>query len=164
MTRRAKFDPDGIFAALVSHEVDFVLIGGLAGVAQGAPWPTMDADVVVAADDDNLVRLDGALRELAAEYDTPHQPPIQPDLRLLRSSSGPQLFRTARGRLDVLKEAGGETYETLTRDAAALEVHGVVLHCASLRALLRMKRAANRPKDQHAITLIEDALRRERGE
>lgn len=73
MTRRAKFDPDGIFATLVSHEVDFVLIGGLAGVAQGAPWPTMDADVVIATEDDNLVRLDGALRELAAEREQPNR-------------------------------------------------------------------------------------------
>ncbi len=63
-------------------------------------------DVVVRRSEDNLSALQSALGELAAEYNTPHSPPIIPDLRRLESLSGPQLFRTKHGRLDVLKEAG----------------------------------------------------------
>ena len=159
MSRRAKFEPDAIFASLVRHEVRFVLIGGLAGGARGAAWPTFDADILIEDSEENLVRLDTALRELGAQYDTPHQPPLLPDLRLLSSGNGPQLFRTRHGRLDVLKEAGGEPYETLLRAASELDVHGAVIRCASLAALLRMKRAANRPKAQAAIAKIEAALR-----
>lgn len=159
---RSRFDPDAIFAALQSHRVRYILIGGLAGGARGAAW--LDVDIVVDDEEENLERLGAALEELGAVYDTFHQPPIQPDLRLLSSSHGPQLFRTRRGRLDVLKEAGGESYETLDRDASDVEVHGHVVRCTSLAALLRMKRAANRPKDQPAIALIEQALRRAGGE
>lgn len=39
----AQFDPNAIFEALLRREVDFVLIGGLAGLAQDAGWPTYDA-------------------------------------------------------------------------------------------------------------------------
>lgn len=139
MTVRPKFDPDAILSALRRHQVEFVLIGGLAGGA-------------------NLARLDAALRQLSAEYDTFHQPPILPEMRRLQSAHGPQLFRTRYGRLDVLKEAGGETYETLQRDASEITAYGATMLCASLAALLRMKRAANRPKDQAAIARLKEVL------
>lgn len=159
MSRRTRFEPEAIFAALVHHRVRFILIGGLAGGARGAGWPTFDADILIDDEEENLGRLGAALLQLGARYDTFHQPPLLPDQRLLRSATGPQLFRTRHGRLDVLKEAGGETYESVARDASEVEVHGAVMPCASLAALLRMKRAANRPKDQPAIAKIEAALR-----
>ncbi|MGE0784399.1 MAG: hypothetical protein AB7S26_01825 [Sandaracinaceae bacterium] len=158
MTLPTRFSPDDIFAVLARHGVQFVLIGGLAGGARGAGWPTFDADIVVNESEENLGRLLAALDELDAVYDTLHQPPIVPDLKLVRGSHGPQLFRTRGGRLDVLKEAGGETFASLIVDSTELEVHGSRMQCASLAALLRMKRAANRRKDQPAIELIEAKL------
>ncbi|MCA9608755.1 MAG: hypothetical protein KC619_24295 [Myxococcales bacterium] len=154
-----EFEPAAILDSLVRQRVDFVLIGGLAGLAHQAGWVTFDVDVVVQNDEANLDRLLAALTELGAQYDTFHQPPLLPDARLVRSGSGPQLFRTRYGRLDVLKEAGGETFESLIEDAIELEQHGQRVTCASLEALLRMKRAANRPKDQPAIAKIEARLR-----
>lgn len=154
------FDPIAIFSVLIAHRVRFVAIGGWAATVQGAGWPTFDVDVVIPDDEDNLARLAAALEELRAEYDTFHRPPIQPDLHRVRQSTGPQLFRTRFGRLDVLKEAGGETYATLLEDAVELEQGANRVRCASLAALLRMKRAANRPKDRPAIVKLEEALRR----
>ncbi|MCC6873607.1 MAG: hypothetical protein IT378_04790 [Sandaracinaceae bacterium] len=86
----------------MAHDVRHIVIGGLAGIAQGAGWPTYDADVVIETEDDNYARVVAALDELQAVYDTPHQPPIRPDLGRMRSLTGPQLFRTRHGRLDVL--------------------------------------------------------------
>ncbi|MEM9189221.1 MAG: hypothetical protein AAGF12_08600 [Myxococcota bacterium] len=158
MSPRPSFDPAGIFAVLTRHEVTFVLIGGLAGGARGVGWPTFDADIVVEDEPENIERLARALDELQAVYDTRHQPPIRPSLERLLSTPGPQLFRTRAGRRDVLKEAGGETFETLICDASRIEAHGCGMHCASIAALLRMKRAANRPKDQEAIAKLEEAI------
>lgn len=152
------FRPEELFACLARHEVRFVVVGGLAGVAQDAGWPSKDADIVIETSEENHRRLLAALAELDAEYDTLHRPPIRPDLSLLSGSTGPQLFRTKFGRLDVLKEAGGETFETLEVDAVSAEVFGAVLECASLHALLRMKRAASRPKDRAGIAIIESKL------
>jgi hypothetical protein len=144
---------------LLRHRVESVLIGGLAATAQGAGWATYDADIVVDETAANLARLLSALVELDAAYDTFHQPPIRPRLELLSSATGPQLFRTRFGRLDVLKEAGGETFATLIADAVEAEQFGHRLRCASIDALLRMKRAANRPKDQAGIAQLEAARR-----
>jgi hypothetical protein len=152
-----------LFAILRRHDVDFIVIVGLAAAANGAGWPTNDADVVIQCSESTFVALDAALNELDAEYDTPHVPPIRPDLHRLRSLPGPQLFRTTCGRLDVLKDAGGETFETLARDALTAQLHEASVRYASVEALLRMKRAANRPKDREGIRLLEAALKRERG-
>lgn len=104
----AEFNPPRLFAILRRHEVDFIVIGGLAAAANGAGWPTNDADVVIHCSESTYVALAAAPHELAAEYDTPHVPPIRPDLHRLRSLPGPQLFRTSCGRLDVLKDAGAK--------------------------------------------------------
>jgi len=147
VTTRAVFEPRAIVSTLARHEVRFVAIGGWAASVQDAGWPTLDVDIVVATDAHNMPLLRAALEELRAEYDTPHRPPIRPDLSRLTTLAGPQLFRTKHGRLDVLKEAGGETYESLITDAVEVEQNERVVRCASLAALVRMKRAANRPKD-----------------
>ena len=159
MPSQPTFEPAPLFACLERHQVDYIVIGGLAGFAHGAGWPTYDADIVVERSPQNLSRLLVVLRDVDAIYDTFHQPPLRPDERLLALGSGPQLFRTKYGRLDVLKEAGGETYDSLLSDAVASQLYGVVVRCAGLEALLRMKRAANRPKDQPAIAKIEAKLR-----
>ena len=88
---------------------------------------------------------------------------VQPDEKRLRAMPGPQLFRTRLGRLDVLKEAGGDTFASLGLDAQTAVLDGIPVRYASLTALLRMKRAANRRKDREGIRLIEEALRRTKG-
>ena len=73
------------------------------------------------------------------------------------------MFRTRYGRLDLLKEAGSETYETLAAEAVRRVVLGSELQLASLAAIARMKRAANRPKDHEVLPAIEAALRDREG-
>jgi hypothetical protein len=153
------FAPDEILRTLVTHRVDFIVIGGVAAAVHGAGWTTFDLDIVVATHDANLVLLTEALLELRAAYETFDSRRIEPDLARVRSLSGPQLLRTRFGRLDVLKEAGGETYDSLARDAVrAAEPDQTVLF-ASVDALLRMKRIANRPKDRLGIARLEALLR-----
>lgn len=159
MPRPTTFDATGIITALHRRDVQFVVIGGLAAAANGVVWATFDVDVVIEVSDANMRALAEALEGLAAEYHTPHNPPIRPDLKRLSSLPGPQLFRTRLGRLDVLKEAGGETYESLLTDAHTAVLEGYPIRYAGLRALLRMKRVANRRKDTEGIRLIEEALR-----
>lgn len=51
---------------LAKHEVRFIIIGGIAGMAHGAARATYDIDVVYARDAENIRRLVAALQ--------PHQP------------------------------------------------------------------------------------------
>jgi hypothetical protein len=47
---QAEFDPKPILACLVRHEVEFVLIGGLAGMALGSTVLSHDVDIAYARD------------------------------------------------------------------------------------------------------------------
>jgi hypothetical protein len=155
------FDPDALLLALCKHDVAFVVIGGWAAGVHGVGWMTFDLDVVVENAEANHQALARALAEVNAEFDTAHRPPILPDVERLRSATGALLFRTRFGRLDVLKEAGGETFATLAVDAVRARITDAhEIRIASLEAIARMKRAANRPKDQQALVTIEAALRK----
>lgn len=160
-TTTTEFNPQAIFAALVARGASFVVIGGLAADAHGVAWATFDVDIVIECSEDNYGALARALADLDAVFHTAHQPPIRPDVARLRSATGALLFRTAHGRLDLMKEAGGETFVTLTKDAIRRVVLGSELRIASLAAIARMKRAANRPKDRQVLAAIEAALRKQ---
>ena len=60
------------------------------------------------------------------------------------------------GDLDLLGEIiGGGTYDDLLPDTIAIDVFGSSCRCLSLDALIRVKRAAGRPKDLDAIAELE---------
>ncbi len=155
---RPDFNPTGILAALVDAEVTFVVIGGLAADAHGVGWATFDADVMIEASDRNVRVLVEALKGIDGVFHTAHNPPIVPDVERIVAATGPLLLRTRFGRLDLLKEAGGEHYESLVGDALRRNVCGVDVAIASLAALVRMKRAANRPKDRAVLPAMEAVL------
>lgn len=63
---------------------------------------------------------------------------------------------TTIGDLDILGEiVGGGTYEDLLAESLELDVFGIRCRCLSVRQLIRVKRAAGRPKDYEAIAELE---------
>lgn len=69
---------------------------------------------------------------------------------------------TASGDIDLLGEViGGGTYDDLLPASEEVPLFGLSCRCATLEALIRMKRAAGRPKDLEALAELE-ALRDER--
>jgi hypothetical protein len=57
-----------ILEGLLWADVDFILVGGLAAVIQGAPVTTMDVDVVHSQSPENIVRLFAFLKSVDAVY------------------------------------------------------------------------------------------------
>lgn len=55
MTRQPQ--PEALAATLAAEGVDFIVIGGFAAIARGAPRVTRDLDVVVEPSSENLLRL-----------------------------------------------------------------------------------------------------------
>ncbi len=90
----------GILEALATHEVKFILVGGLAAVVQGAPVVTTDVDIVHLRSEENIAKLLGALHQLDAVY-RHHPAKIAPNATHL-VGKGHQLLTTNRGNLDVL--------------------------------------------------------------
>ena len=159
-----EFRPKPILRALLEHGVDFVLIGGLAGIARGSSYPSYDVDIAYARDDDNLERLAGALQELGATLrGAPRSVPFQLDSRTLKSGAH-FTFQTDHGSLDLLYNPdGAPPYDKLKAAAGApAEVEGELMHVASLDHLIAMKEASDRTKDKLMATeyrVLSDQLR-----
>lgn len=157
------FDPRPPLRVLLAHDVRFVIIGGIAGVLLGSPSFTFDLDLCYDRDSENLKRLAGALTELKATLrGAPPQLPFQLDAKTLQMGDS-FTFETSSGDLDCLgTPAGTSGYGDLRKNATEVVVDGDLhVMVASIEDLLRMKRAAGRPKDLIAVEIL-SALKEER--
>ena len=154
-------DVGAILDVLTRHDVQFIVIGGFAALAQGSPLPTQDVDIVPATEPDNLSRLSAALKELdakvrAIELDEPL--PFDHDADSLAAARIWNLT-TKYGDLDItLMPSGTQGYDDLKRDAIEIEVGGVRLRIASLADIVRSKEAAGRDKDRLALPVLRELL------
>lgn len=142
-----------LIVLLADREVDFVLIGGAAGVVQGSSYPTYDVDVAYARDRPNLERLAGALEAVGARLrGAPHDVPFILDAETLEKG-GNFTFDTELGSLDILAyPEGSPPYERLREEARVISLGGHDVRVASLDHLIRMKEAAGRTKDKLMAT------------
>ena len=138
-----------LLGPLVRHGVDFVLIGGMAGVSHGSNYPSFDLDVLYARNRANIGRLVAALEEIGVRLrGAPVDLPFVLDERTIENGAN-FTFITPYGDFDVLADAAGmPPYEDLRSEALEREISGIPVKIASLDHLIAMKRAANRPKDQ----------------
>ncbi|HLG00234.1 MAG TPA: hypothetical protein VI916_07175 [Acidimicrobiia bacterium] len=145
----------------MSHQVAFVVIGGVAAGLLGSPMVTFDIDICYARDPENLERLAAALQELHATLrGVDDDVPFLLDAETLRAGDC-FTFSTDVGPLDILgTPAGSRGYEDLIAGAVEMDVGGFTIMVTSIDDLIRMKRAAGRPKDLLAIEELE-ALREE---
>jgi hypothetical protein len=63
----SEFDPLALIDALARHEVEYVIVGGIAAMHHGSIRQTDDLDVCPRWSQENLDRLSSALSELRAE-------------------------------------------------------------------------------------------------
>jgi hypothetical protein len=153
---------DELLRLLRTGGVHFILVGGVAATAHGSARHTEDLDILYDRDPANVARLITAL--------APHSPylrgappglPFRWDVETIRHGLNFTLT-TSFGSLDLLGEiSGGGFYRDLLPESTEISVFGVTCRCLDLPALIRVKRAAGRPKDLEAIAELE-ALREER--
>ena len=161
MSGAAAFDPVRLLDVLDRHGVHYVVVGGIAGRLLGSPIVTRDLDICYARDAANLAALAAALSELHAQLRGGGPGlPFEPDARTLRAGDTFTL-QTDAGDLDILgTPAGTDGYVDLARTASRLEIGGRGVLVASVDDLIRMKRAAGRPKDLIEVEIL-GALRDE---
>lgn len=138
-----------LLGPLLRHGLDFVLIGGMAGISHGSNYPSFDLDVLYARNRANTARLVGALEEIGVRLrGAPADLPFQLDAKTIENGAN-FTFITPHGDLDVLADAAGmPSYEELRAEAVERDVAGYQVPVASLHHLIAMKRAANRTKDK----------------
>jgi nucleotidyltransferase AbiEii toxin of type IV toxin-antitoxin system len=142
-------DAGQLLQALTKNGVDFVLVGGLAGLLHGSSYPTFDLDVVYARDRQNISRMAAALRDVEVKLrGAPTDLPFLLDERTIENGSN-FTFETAFGPFDILGHADGmPPYEELRTNSKLAAIDGIEVRVASLDDLIAMKRAANRDKDK----------------
>jgi hypothetical protein len=145
--------------ALRGGGVRFIVIGGVAGIAHGSTHMTNDLDVVYARGTEDIARLATAL--------APHHPylrgvpaglPFKFDAATIQHGLNFTLD-TDFGPLDLLGEAtGGGSFDALLLHTVTLDLFGAPCLCVDLPTLIRLKRAAGRPKDILALAELEALL------
>ena len=137
MAERAKFDPYGLLQALDRHRVTFVVIGGFARIVQGTEEMTYGLDITPSTRDENLRRLDLALRDVGAKRADGRQLNLDPDAL---ASQPVHELTTEHGELKLVPEpAGTRGYDDLRRAANREPLgHGVRPSVASIGDLARM--------------------------
>lgn len=149
-----------VIRSLADHDVEFVIIGATAAIAQGAPIGTIDLDLGYRRTRANIDRLVAALK------------PFHPRLRGVDESS-PFTFNTAAirkgcnftfvtdaGDLDILGHVTGlGDYEAMVPDAVSLRMFGCSVFVMDLAKVIRSKKAAGRAKDKAVLPILEETLK-----
>jgi transcriptional regulator with XRE-family HTH domain len=142
-------EPGPMLDALDRKEVDFVVVGGVAGLAHGATLTGDDLEIAYARGRRNLERLAGALRDLGARPPgAPADKPYRVEGQALQTGMN-FAYVTEFGPLAILGRVDGvRGYADLRAGSAVLEVAGRPVPVASLDHLIGMKRRVDRTRDQ----------------
>jgi len=157
---------DDFFALLRGlHDaaVDFILVGGLSAVLNGAPVQSYDVDVVHWRDAANIDRLLQELASLDAIFR------IQPDRRLKPnerhlSGTGHLNLITRYGPLDVLGTIGRDlSYEDLLPHSTEMDIgEGVRIRVLNLEKFIAIKEELGGEKDRAQLPILRRTLEEKR--
>jgi predicted nucleotidyltransferase len=145
-------DCPSLLQRLTHAHVDFVIVGGYAGVVHGCTYLTQDVDICCDFSADNLLALQRAISDLHPVHRmTPSRKPLE--LTPENASEFKNLYLdTDLGRLDCLSEVQGiGPYEHVKQASQPIEVEGMRLRVLTIDALIAAKEAMHRPRDREAL-------------
>lgn len=129
----------GVFASLNSHEVKYIVIGGIASILHGVPRSTLDLDVLIEATKENAQKLLDAL--LSANLGTAEL--ISPEELLANDIT---VFSDLV-RVDVQTATPGITFSEAWRNRVQMNFQGSNVNVLAIPDLIASKRASARPID-----------------
>lgn len=154
-----------LFKALKKHEIDYLLVGGLAMNLHGVPRMTMDVDLVIALDADNIAKFDACIKEMGLRPSVPVRLADLADvakrealfvekhlIALSLISNTP-----ATPTVDIVIHHPLE-FKKAFANAVQRDLGGTPVLLASLEDMITMKKAAGRAQDLSDITHLERFL------
>jgi hypothetical protein len=154
MADRPPLDPERIFDVLDAHQVEYVVIGGIAVQVYGHVRMTNDIDLIPSPTPRNLKRLAAALPALGARVLNPGSQHLEIDAQMLPRATLWQLA-TRHGDIDVLHDApGAAPFPQLRERALLITLGDHPIPIASRDDLIKMKRATGRPIDLADIAAL----------
>ena len=149
-----------LLARLVQHEVRFVLIGGYACIVHGGTLNTVDIDVCCDFTPDNLLRIQQAISDLHPVHRmTPQRLPFS-----LTNEACQHLNKlyldTDLGQLDCVSTVQGlGDFEHVKKMSEIIEIDDITLNVLNRAALIKSKKAMNRPRDREAVRELEAIIK-----
>ncbi len=140
---------DEVVAALIAHQVEFMVIGGFAVIYHGHVRATQDLDVFIRGSEENAKRTVAAVKDVSrGELDL-----------------SPEVFTAGKGvllgepplRVDILSRIAGVEFEEAWARRETDRFGPATVNYISREHLIANKRAAGRPRD------IDDARELELG-
>lgn len=129
--------------------LEAVLIGNAAAALQGAPVTTVDFDFMFRKTARNMQKIRALADGLGATIVRPYYPAAD-------------LYRVIRDdglQVDFMAAIHGvRSFEGLRDRADAIDLGGASITVASLRDIIKSKRAAGRPRDRAVLEVLEKAL------
>jgi len=136
-----------VFASFDSHDVQYVVIGGIAAVLHGVPRTTFDMDILIEATHENARRLLQALREAGlgtAELTSPEE----------IVANAITIFQD-RVRIDVQTQTPGIEFEDAWVRRETMVYDGQPFFILSKKDLIASKSAAGRQVDMEDVRVLQ---------
>jgi predicted nucleotidyltransferase len=133
---------------LCDADIDFVIVGGFAGILHGSTLVTRDLDVCAVLSRENVTKLRDVLRDLNPTHrQTPQRLSFldnpAPDVEVKNLYVG-----TSLGAVDLLSSITGVGDYSRVREASVeIEIFGRRCRVISIEDLIRAKESLGRPKD-----------------
>ncbi len=156
--KQIPLDLKSLIEKLEEAGIKYILIGGMAAIAHGAPLFSFDLDIIHERSLENIKKLKDMLISIEAYQRRPDNLMIAPDFNALKGS-GHQLLSTKFGPMDILGAVEkGLGFEDLVKNVVEIEFHGFKVHVLDLKTLIELKRHSNRPEDQQRLAILEQTL------
>lgn len=140
-----------VAAGFHRRHLEAIMIGNAAAAINGAPVTTLDIDFVVEKTPENYRKLAVIAQDLNCQF-------IE-----LKLADDNYMYRLAHKEMPLVIDilfslAGIKNLASLKKNAMTLDFGGHPLHIAALADIIRSKKAANRPKDQASLPILELTL------
>lgn len=151
-----------ILGVLNEHQVEYIVVGGVAAVIHGAPTTTFDLDALARVNQANAERLTQALSQLEARF-REHTETTRPTTGDILAGVH-LLLMTRAGPLDILGFIGDrQRYEDLLDASSEIGMSAGAIRVLNIEALIDEKKRMGRTKDIAAVELLEAVVRHRSG-
>ena len=139
-----------LLAAFADTKAEYLLVGGHAVALHGVPRFTKDSDLWLRNDEQNLERVQKALRVFGAPAST---------IQALATAQGLDVVWMGYppSRIDLMKTVPGGDFESAWQSHAVFHFDGVPLRCVSRPYLIELKQASGRPQDLMDVEALRKA-------
>lgn len=135
-----------VFKSFQTHELRYVVIGGIATILHGVPRATFDLDIFIEKSPENVKKLLDALLDagLGTAGLTSIEDVLQNEITIFKD----------RIRIDVQTFTPGLDFEDAWTNKKEIVYRGQIFYIVSKNDLMKSKKAAGRPIDLEDVRLL----------